>query len=219
MRITLARAVLGAALLAIASPLHAQGYVGGLVHDAGDGSPLPCVLVALEDTLGHVVASGLTSSEGAFQFDAPDSGTYRLRFSIWNHESVLVPPQEMTPRTESAREYRVGFGPPLPALRLPADTAADSPPGRVLHPEKSRMRYPDDLRDRGVQGDVQVNLVVDSSGFVVPTSVRITQSSHLEFTRAVLAFLRTAQFAPARHDHAPVCALLLDQPITFRLGP
>ena len=65
------RISLSIALLCVAAPLSAQGYVGGFVLDSATKAPLPCVVVALLDTAGHAVARQLTIDNGAFQFDAP----------------------------------------------------------------------------------------------------------------------------------------------------
>jgi hypothetical protein len=46
------RVTLSAALLFVAAPLSAQGYVGGFVLDSATKAPIPCVVVALLDTAG-----------------------------------------------------------------------------------------------------------------------------------------------------------------------
>jgi TonB family protein len=210
------------ALLWIAAPLHAQGYVGGFVSDSITASPLPCVEVALLDTAGHVVSRQLTSGGGAFQLDAPPRGTYRLRFAIWAHEPLYGPMEELEPTMERGRKYVIGFR-VAPGRdkgkRSPDDPTADAPPGLPINRESAPLRYPPDLREQGVQGDVTVDFVLDSTGHVIPFTLRVVKSTHPAFTMAARKFLELVQFQPARFDHHPACALMLDRPLTFRLGP
>lgn len=216
------RITLSLALLCVAPPAYAQGYVGGHLLDSATASPLPCVQVSLVDTAGRVVARQLTSSDGAFQLDAPPQSAYRLRFFIWSHEPLLGPVEQLEPSTERARKYLLTFREepkPHPWHRSQQDTAADAPPGPPLNREAAPMRYPPDLRMSGVQGDVTAHFVVDSTGRVIPLTVQIARSTHHEFTDVVRKFLDKVQLEPARLDHRPVCTLMRDWPFTFRLGP
>ena len=72
-------------LLLSSAPLRAQGLFAGVLVDAKSRTPLPCVDVALEDSAAHEVAHARTAPDGAFQFDSPPSGSYRPRFSTWQH--------------------------------------------------------------------------------------------------------------------------------------
>ena len=56
--------------------------------------------------------------------------------------------------------------------------------------------YPEALRAAGISGTVRVHFVVDTTGRAEPSSVRIIESSHELFTRAVIASLRQARFTP-----------------------
>ncbi len=201
------------------APLRAQGFAGGIVVDPGSGARLPCVDVALEDTTGHVVARSKTNGEGIFQFDAPERGTYRYRFSIWNHAPIATQAEPLEPTTEQARTYRLSFAlEERPTSKARLDTV-DTPPGPPREKDRSLMRYPIGLRESGIQGDVLVNYLVDSAGWVYRPSIRVLRSTHHEFSRAVTTFLERAQLTPARSGGQPVCALMLDVPFTFRLGP
>ena len=97
MRITLV-----VALLVVATPVHAQGLVGGIAVDSATGMRLPCVDVTLEDTTGRVVARAQTTYDGAFQFDAPARGAYRFRFSVWHHVPVVGPTEMLDPSSEKS---------------------------------------------------------------------------------------------------------------------
>ena len=216
------RKLLLSTLLCVAAPLHAQGYVGGFVSDSLTAAPLPCVQVALLDTAGRVVSQQLTRSDGAFQLDAPPRGTYRLRFFVWSHEPLLGPAEELEPTMERGGKYVLDFQPgpdPKQWRRAPSDTAGAAPPGPPLNVKTAPLPYPRDLREAGVQGEVTVNFLLDSTGRVVPSTVRIVKSTHHAFTAAVRKHLDAVQFAPAQFDRHPACALMLDWPFTFRLGP
>jgi TonB family protein len=214
------------ALCAASLPVYAQGYIGGYALDSATSTPLPCLQVALIDTSGRVVARQLTTGEGQFQLDAPPKGTYRLRFFAWAHDTLLGPAEELEPTTERTRKYVLTLrpdaklaarAPAAPGTGKTADTAADAPPRLPRHAQLTPLRYPQDLRENHVQGEVIVHYVVDSTGRVIPPTVQIARSTNQGFTDAVLPFLRLVQYAPARLDHHPVCALMRDWPFTFSL--
>jgi TonB family protein len=215
------RFTLSLALLCVAVPASAQGYIGGHLLDSATASPLPCVQVSLLDTAGQVVARQMSSSDGAFQLDAPPRGAYRLRFFIWAHDPMLGPVELLEPSTERARKYLLTFreeSKPQRWQRSQLDTAADAPSGPPMNPKEVSLRYPQELRLSGVQGDVTAHFVVDSTGRVVPMTVQIVRSTHHEFTNVVRKYLEKVQLQPARLDHRPVCTLKRDWPFTFRLG-
>ena len=211
------------ALVLLAGPLSAQGYIGGYALDSATNTPLPCLQVALVDTSGRVVERQLTTGDGLFQLDAPPKGTYRLRFFTWGHDTLLGPAEELEPTTERTRKYVLTLrpdarlatrAPASPAMKAAADTAADRSP-RLLPPRSGPLRYPEDLRASGVSGEVIVHFVVDSTGRVIPPTMELVRSTHHGFTGAVRSFLHTAQYEPAGLDHRPMCALMRDWPFTF----
>ena len=56
--------------------------------------------------------------------------------------------------------------------------------------------YPETLRTAGISGTVRVQFVVDTTGRAELSSVRVIESTHELFTRAVLVSLRQARFTP-----------------------
>ena len=56
--------------------------------------------------------------------------------------------------------------------------------------------YPETLRTAGISGSVRVRFVVDTTGRTELSSVRVIESTHELFTRAVIASLRQARFTP-----------------------
>jgi TonB family protein len=212
------RAIASLALLLIPALVQGQGYVGGFVLDSATNEPLQCVQVALLDTAGHVVARQLTMPDGAFQMEPPSKGTYQLRFSIWGHETLYAEPEEIDPALEQARKYSLVFrvDPNTDAFQK-SRAAPDAPPGRPVNVRSVQVNYPETLRSRGVEGEVVVHFVVDSTGRVPASSVRIARATHFEFREAVRKYLIRAQLEPALQDHRPVCSLLRDMPFTFTL--
>ena len=207
------------ALLFAASPLGAQGLVGGIAVDSATGARLPCVDVTLEDTTGRVVARGQTNYDGTFQFEAPAQGAYRYRFSVWHHQPVVGPTELLAPNSERVRMYQMAFAnDPQQTLKLWPDTA-DSPPGPPRDPGRSRIAYPKELLDKGIEGTVTVRYAVDSEGVVLGPSIRVLSATDPRFEPAVTTYLQDVRLAPARRAGQPACALMLNQPFNFSLGP
>ena len=78
-------------------------------------------------------------------------------------------------------------------------------------------RYPDVLRQAGVEGDVHVQFVVDTLGRVEPGSVRVIDATHDQFAAAVRTALSSrARFKPAEAGGRKV-RQLVEQTFTFRL--
>jgi len=208
-----------AALFVVVAPLHAQGLVGGIAVDSATGMRLPCVDVALEDTTGRVVARTQTTSDGTFQFDAPPRGSYRYTFSVWHHRPVAGPIEQLDPSSERARMYQIAFvNDPGTKVKLWPDTA-DSPPGLPRDPGRARIRYPQELYKKGVEGTVTVHYAVDSAGSVIGPTIRVISATDPRFEPPVSAFLQEVQLAPARRAGRPSCALMLNQPFNFSMKP
>jgi TonB family protein len=214
MRITLV-----AAVLVVAAPVHAQGLVGGIAVDSATGMRLPCVDVALEDTTGRVVARGLTTYDGAFQFDAPARGAYRYRFSVWHHIPVVGPTEMLDPSSERARMYQLAFVNDQQQTRKLWPDTVDSPPGAPRDPGKSRIAYPKELLDKGIDGTVTVHYAVDSAGSVIGPSIRVISATDPRFEPPVSSWLQSVQLEPARRAGQPSCALMLNQPFNFSVKP
>ena len=217
---TLKRFSTSAALLLMSAvPLHAQGLVGGIAVDSATGMRLPCVDVVLEDTTGRVVARTQSTTDGTFQFDAPARGAYRYRFSVWHHHAVAGPIELLDPSSERARMYQLAFAnDPQQKLKLWPDTA-DSPPGPPVERSQARIRYPQELHAKGIEGTVTVHYAVDSLGAVYGQSIRVVSATDPRFEPAVITYLQDVRLEPARRDGRPSCALVMNQPFNFSLKP
>jgi len=105
-----------------------------------------------------------------------------------------------------------------------APNVADGSPLREAFVEKAVValpgtapRYPDMLRQAGVEGDVHVQFVVDTLGRVEPGSVRVLDATHDQFAAAVRTALSSrARFKPAEAGGHRV-RQLVEQTFTFRL--
>jgi periplasmic protein TonB len=77
-------------------------------------------------------------------------------------------------------------------------------------------RYPDLLRQAGVEGEVLARFIVDTTGTVRPGSFQAIRSTHELFTIAVRAALPAMRFIPARVGDQKV-AQLVEQRFTFTI--
>ena len=83
---------------------------------------------------------------------------------------------------------------PQPSTPQPRQARVDAPPRpmRAIKPE-----YPKGARQRGEQGDVVIELTVNSKGGVDKASV-VTSSGYSELDEAALRAVRSAKFTPAK---------------------
>jgi TonB family protein len=77
--------------------------------------------------------------------------------------------------------------------------------------------YPDELRDKGVEGMVQATYVVDTAGRVDTTTIHVSQSNDPRFTQSVVAALGEMRFRPARRSGKTV-RQLVEQRFRFKLA-
>jgi protein TonB len=86
----------------------------------------------------------------------------------------------------------------------------DEPPRLV---EQAKVVYPDAAFDAGIQGTVQVAIVIDEEGRVARAEVR---ESIPELDEAALAAVRAWQFAPAKLKGRPI-ATVVTAPVAFAI--
>jgi TonB family protein len=77
--------------------------------------------------------------------------------------------------------------------------------------------YPADLAEAGVEGVVRATYVVDATGQVDTTTIRIISSDHPRFTTSVEAALAEMRFRPAKRRGKPV-RQLVEQRFRFQIG-
>jgi TonB family protein len=83
------------------------------------------------------------------------------------------------------------FRDPLTFQEFEVDSAA------TRDPASAGPVYPDELRVRGVQGQVVVEFAVDTTGHADSTTFRVVQTTHPEFAEAVREALPKMLFTPA----------------------
>jgi TonB family protein len=84
--------------------------------------------------------------------------------------------------------------------------------------ESAAPVYPSDLAALGTEGQVQTTYVVDATGRVDTTTIRVVQSDDPRFTESVLTALREMQFRPAKKAGKTV-RQLVEQRFNFRIAP
>jgi len=87
----------------------------------------------------------------------------------------------------------------------------------VPAPGSTSPRYPDMLRQAGVEGEVLAQFVVDTTGRAEPSSLKILKSSHDLFIQSVKNALPQMKFIPAEVGGRKV-KQLVQQPFTFSIS-
>ena len=80
----------------------------------------------------------------------------------------------------------------------------------------TKPRYPEVLRQSGVDGSVLVQFIVDTTGAVDMRSVRVLKSTHDLFTQAVRSALASFRFKPAEVNGKRTAALA-EMPFEFQI--
>ena len=112
--------------------------------------------------------------------------------------------------------------PGLAAAPTPAAPQPDAPmdiqvveelPVLLSHPAP---RYPDILRQAGIEGRVMVEAVIDTTGRAERAGLRIVSSSHALFAPEASALVLGSRYRPARFGGRPVRVRIL-VPVAFAL--
>jgi periplasmic protein TonB len=208
--------VAGACLLALPRSSSAQ-TIGGEVVEAMTAQPLRAYQVRLyylaQGDSTRPCDSTTTDERGLFQFGGQGTGSYRLEFGP--AESRLASSARVeagTPDTAIAVRFRV------PVLELSGAQAfsAKEVQQAAVQASDHAIRYPDELRNMSMTGEVLVRFIVEPTGKVRPGSITVVRSSHPLFTKAVTDGLPLLRFYPARVGGIPV-AQLVEEPFTFSL--
>ena len=69
-----------------------------------------------------------------------------------------------------------------------------------------QQSYPSRLRDRGIEGRVQVSFVVTADGSVDPASVEVVQTENQELGAAAITAVRQIKFKPGKKDGSAVAS-------------
>jgi protein TonB len=120
-------------------------------------------------------------------------------------------PPELVPGTPAP----VAAPPPAPpaAGGLVDIRVVEEPPVLLGHPVP---RYPDLLRQAGIEGRVVVEAVIDTTGRAERSGLRIVSSSHALFAPEASALVLGSRYRPARFGGRPVRVRIL-VPVAFAL--
>jgi len=102
-----------------------------------------------------------------------------------------------------------------PSVDQPSVTTGSELAARLLG-APARPRYPESLRAAGLGGRVLVQFSVDTTGRVDPQAVRVLESTHELFSRAVLEVLPRYRFIPAEANGRRV-RMMAQMPFEFTI--
>lgn len=91
-------------------------------------------------------------------------------------------------------------------------------PAMLRRQQPTQMRYPEQLRDRNVEGKVIAEFVVDTDGRPDISTYRELESSHELFSEAVRAYVPGMRFHPAENGGEKI-RMWVQMPFNFRLTP
>jgi protein TonB len=148
-----------------------------------------------------------------------------IRLVVSPQVPVEIPPPSTAP-FDPARFTGIGpdsgivlgraplFGQPVAPAAIYAANLVEERPERIGGPEP---RYPEMLRQAGIEGQVVVECVIDTSGRAEPGSIRVVSSTHALFERPAREAIEASVFRPARLDGHAV-RVRVQLPLNFRMA-
>jgi len=166
--------------------------VGGTVVDKRSEKPLPGVRITLIDSNAKkIFAETKADTTGMFMLKAPSAGTFRLAFV---YRTWVLGTSELFAMTDTGfvqRRYVFELSSDDVYLEFQVSKTASPKPGNRA------PRYPQNLRDARISGDVAAQFVVDTLGRPEMETLRVQSGTHPEFGDAVRDALPSMQFFPA----------------------
>ena len=176
------------ASLSLAAPTHAQTSVAGRVIHRAKQTPIPDVSVELLGVRDTVLATGISTHDGAFVLEAPTGGTYRVRLTAPGAEAFVSDSIKVADDEYAAHAFAID-----PKPRAFLEIEVERP---AVLTSRLTVKYPDDLRSRYVSGCVVVQFVVDTTGRADMSTFRVLEASHPEFAQAVREGLPGLRYRP-----------------------
>ena len=105
-------------------------------------------------------------------------------------------------------------GPAVSPTAVYASTMVEERPERIGGPVP---RYPEMLRQAGIEGQVVVECVIDTLGRAEPGSIRVVSSTHALFEQPAREAVAASVFRPARLDGRAV-RVRVQLPLNFRMA-
>ena len=166
--------------------------------------PTPNILVFTDPGRSEPPPRTIAPPPDAIVAPLPPAGTMTLPPPV--DVSGVLPPIDITARVVDAGDFRDTRVAGVPDGGVEGGTGPvnDGPYFEfqverqvIASPGSPAPRYPELLRSGGVEGEVLVQFVVDTTGRAVPRSVRVLGSTHDLFTVAVRSALPDMRFLPA----------------------
>lgn len=187
--------------------------VMGLVKNKQSGAPLRQIgvaLVAESTAVTAALAHTTTDTGGVFYLDVPKAGRYRVAFELPS-KTMLSEPLTVAD-ADVQREFDVDVGEEQPAY---FEFQVERPVR--ARPDQPAPRYPESMRNSGIQGEVLAQFVVDTLGQADMSTFKALRSTALEFTNAVRVTLPQIAFFPAELKNRKV-KQIVQMPFVFCLN-
>jgi len=127
-----------------------------------------------------------------------------------------IPPinlqEKFDPRDYSGSGVEGGSGTGVSSGEVFAEALVDEKPEPLSHV----LEYPPLLKQAGIEGSALMEFVVDTMGRAEPRTIKVIQSTNVEFERAARNMLARALFRPGR-VHGRAVRVLVRLPVQFKL--
>jgi TonB family protein len=197
-----------AGLLVLPGLADAQ-YIGGTVIDNARSPARRLRVVAFQGNAD--VSDVVTDSSGNFYVGPLKPGLYRLRIG----DGTPAPVFSDTLRVTKDGFVQGRFSHDATGRRVYYEFEVAKPVAPL--PGQRAPRYPDDLRNSGVQGEVIAQFVVDTLGRFVEGSFSTLPGSDPRFAPAVLAAIQTFAFYPGELSNGRKIRQYVHMPFQFSL--
>lgn len=186
-------------LLALALPGDGRAQlIGGQAVERHSGLPVSGLhvrLVRVSARSGSApIDSTTTDRRGLFEIPAPGAGAYQLEFVPGAGSVTRGPVDTVAADASVLRRYAVTLG-----MSVGDDALREFQVEKPVTPLPAQQppRYPEDLRQKAVEGEVLAQFVVDTTGMMMPGSFGVLRSTHPAFTAAVKQAVLRMRFHPA----------------------
>jgi TonB family protein len=196
---------------AVASHVSGQA-VGGVLVDKTRIRPLPNARVMLVDSTEQVRARTNTDTLGQFFLEVPAPGVYRLHFML--QSSDLGMSSALTLAADDFVQRRFLVETPRDTFYFDFQVTRQVAP----LPGNRAPRYPAELRNNHIQGEVLVQFVVDTLGRAEMATFKVLKASDPAFINAVRESLPAMHFSPASIGQR-LARQLVQMPFQFSLTP
>lgn len=217
-------------LLAPATVAAQQPAMGGIVRHTQTGNPLECLHVSLADSIGAAVAHTVTDAKGTFVVVAPDTGTFRVRFSVTGLESIQGPLLHLTSGQMVEQLYPISFDdqvaldldrPPVEPRPEVGEWRSAKPTGGTMPGYGGRPITAGEAAYSRTQGYDQQRLaaefIVDVNGRPRSASWRTIASTNPRMMQNGRSMMLKYRYEPARIGDQPVCELRIQKISSWRM--